>query len=80
MSAESELIVAAARLARNSPAAWDSFLAAVQTYSSQQITHCIQSPLDQLPVSQGRAQATARIYGILTDCLSSADKLEGKRK
>ena len=80
MSVETDLTMAAARMARQSPANWDAFLAAVQAYSSQQITYCIQSTLDQLPVSQGRAQATARLYGILADCIQSADKLEGKRK
>lgn len=80
MTVERDLIMAAARLARTAPINWDQFLAAVQAYSSQQITNCIQSPLDQLPVSQGRAQATARLYGILAECVSSADKIEGKRK
>lgn len=80
MTVENELVLAAARIARTSPDAWGRFIAAVQSYSSQQITHCIQSPLELLPVAQGRAQATARLYGILAECLSSADKLEGKRK
>ena len=62
------------------PDAWDRFIAAVQAYSSQQITNCIQSPLDVLPVTQGRAQATARLYGLLAECIASADKIEGKRK
>ena len=80
MTVETDLTLAAARIARSSPDAWDRFLAAVQAYSSQQITHCIQSPLEQLPVAQGRAQATARLYGLLAECVSSADKIEGKRK
>jgi hypothetical protein len=80
VTVETDLITAAARIARSSPDAWDRFVAAVQAYSSQQITHCIQSPLDLLPVAQGRAQATARLYGILAECIASADKLEGKRK
>jgi hypothetical protein len=80
MTAESDLVIAAARIARSSPDAWDQFLASVQAYSSQQIQNCIQSPLELLPVSQGRAQATARLYGILAECKASADKLEGKRK
>lgn len=80
MTVETELTLAAARIARSSPDAWDRFLAAVQAYSSQQITNCIQSPLDQLPVNQGRAQATARLYGLMAECLQGADKIEGKRK
>lgn len=80
MTVEQELTLAAARIARTSPDAWAQFIAAVQAYSSQQITNCIQSPLDQLPVAQGRAQVTARLFGILAECTSAADKIEGKRK
>jgi len=80
VTVETDLTLAAARIARSSPDAWDRFVAAVQAYSSQQITNCIQSPLDQLPVAQGRAQVTARLYGLLAECISSADKIEGKRK
>jgi hypothetical protein len=80
VTVEQDLTLAAARIARSSPDAWDRFVAAVQAYSSQQITNCIQSPLETLPVTQGRAQATARLYGLLAECISSADKIEGKRK
>lgn len=80
MTVEADLTLAAARIARTSPDAWNQFLAAAQAYSSQQITNCIQSPLDQLPVAQGRAQATARLYGLLAECIQGADKIEGKRK
>ena len=80
MTTETELTLAAARIARSSPDAWDRFIAAFQAYSSQQIQNCIQSPLELLPVAQGRAQTTARLYGLLSECVSSADKIEGKRK
>lgn len=80
MSLETDLTLAAARLARNAPESWERFLGAFQAYSSQQITNCVQSPLEDLPRAQGRAQATARLYGLLAECLSSADKIEGKRK
>lgn len=80
MSTESDLTMKAALLARNAPDSWKQFLGAFQDYSSQQIQNCIQSPLELLPVAQGRAQATARLYGLLAECLTSADKIEGKRK
>jgi hypothetical protein len=80
VSLDDELILAAARLARVAPENWKQFLGALSPYSSQQITNCVQSPLEELPRAQGRAQATARLYGLLADCLSSADKIEGKRK
>lgn len=80
MSIENDLILHAARLARSSPGNWEKFLGALQAYTSQNINQCIQSPLDELPRAQGRAQATARLYGILSDCIKSADKIEGKNK
>lgn len=80
MSVENELIMAAARVARVAPENWRQLLGALQAYSSLQITNCIQSPLEELPRAQGRAQATARLYGVMADCLASADKIEGKRK
>lgn len=80
MSPEHALILAAARLARTAPESWKQFLGALSDFSSQQITLCIQSPLEELPRTQGRAQATARLYGLMADCLASADKIEGKRK
>ncbi len=80
MSAENDLTMAAARLARIAPEGWKHLLGALQVYSSQQIQNCIQSPLEELPRAQGRAQATARLYGLMADCLPSADKIEGKRK
>lgn len=80
MSPENDLTMAAARLARTAPESWKQLLGALQAYSSQQIQNCIQSPLEELPRAQGRAQATARLYGLMAECLSSADKIEGKRK
>lgn len=80
MTTEEELTLAAARLARSAPENWERFLGAFSSYSSQQITNCVQSSLEELPRSQGRAQITARLYGIMADCLASADKIEGKRK
>ena len=80
MTTEEDLILAAARLARVAPENWKQFLGALQAYSSLQITNCVQSPLEELPRAQGRAQATARLYGLLAECLKSADKIEGKRK
>lgn len=77
---EQDLIVRAAVLARTSPDLWKQFVGALAAYSGQQATNCVQSPLDSLPVMQGRAQASARLHTLLADCVSSADKIEGKRK
>ena len=80
MTESEALTLAAAKLARSAPENWQQFIGALNSYSTLQITNCVQSPLEELPRAQGRAQATARLYGLLADCLASADKIEGKRK
>ena len=80
MSIESDLIHQAARLARLAPSDWNRFVGAFQAYSEQIAKQCIQSPLDELPRSQGRAQATAHRHGIFRDCTARADKLEERKK
>jgi hypothetical protein len=80
MTPEEEFILAAARVARAAPDSWKLLLGAAQSISTQQINYCIQSPLEELPRAQGRAQYAARIYGLMADCLASADKIERNRK
>jgi hypothetical protein len=79
MSAENQLIIAAAVLSRINPQPWAGFMRAFVTYNQYLTSNCIQSPLDNLPVAQGRAQATAHLFELFANCLSSADKLEGKK-
>lgn len=79
MNAEQQLIVACAVLSRTAPHPWAGFMRAFVEYN-QQLTHnCVQSPLDNLPVAQGRAQATARLLDLFANCLTSADKIEGRK-
>jgi len=80
VSPDRNLILASARLARSSPESWKQFLDGFRVYTDQQRDNCIQSPLENLPVAQGRAQLAAHLYGMLADCIASADKIEGKRK
>lgn len=80
MTADRDLILAAARLARSTPDGWKQFLGAFRAYADQHRDNCIQSPLTTLPVAQGRAQLAAQLNGLFAECLTSADKLEGKRK
>lgn len=77
---DKDLILNTARLARRAPDEWQHFLGALAKYVETQRSYCIQSPLDILPVAQGRAQACTAILALFTDCLSSADKIEGKHK
>ena len=80
MSADRELILAAARLARSSPEGWQQFLGAFRAYADQHRDNCIQASLTMLPVAQGRAQIAAQLHGLFADALVGADKIEGKRK
>lgn len=80
MIADRDLILKAAVLARSSPKSWSEFLGALSNFADQQKDNCIQSPLEHLPVAQGRAQLAAHLHKLLADCLSSADKIEGKSK
>ena len=72
--------MASARLARAAPKSWEEFLGAVAAYHRQQSDNCVQSPLEQLPVAQGRAQNAARFHSLLAACIASADKIERKSK
>jgi len=77
---DKDLILNSASLARRAPEEWQRFLGALAKYVEVQRNHCIASPLETLPVAQGRAQACTALYALLAECLSSADKIEGKRK
>ncbi len=80
MKPEELLAVRAAHLARANPEAYRLFMEAVQAYYAKTVQLCINSPLESLPNAQGRAQAIAHIGETLADCISTADKLEGKSK
>jgi len=79
MIGDRELILRAAELARTAPRSWKEFLGALSNFTDHQKNNCIQSPLDQLPVAQGRAQLAAHLHDLLANCISSADKIEGKK-
>lgn len=80
MSDNKELILSSASLARRAPQEWQVFLGALAKYTETHRSYCIQSPLETLPVAQGRAQACTALLALLAECLASADKIEGKRK
>ena len=80
MIGDRELILRAAALARTSPRSWTEFLGALSNFTDQIKNDCIQSPLEQLPVAQGRAQLAAHLTALLANCIPSADKIESKSK
>ena len=80
MSADRDLILSAARLARGYPEGWKQFMGSFRAYADQHRDNCIQSALPTLPVAQGRAQLAALLHQLFAECTVSADKIEGKRK
>jgi len=77
---EDMLVQRAAHLARLNPEVWGLFMRALRDFSTHTTYNCINSPLDELPRAQGRAQAIARITDLLADCVTRAEKLERKPK
>ena len=80
MTPEQQLTSAAARLARIAPGEWETFLGAMILYTNLNISNCIQSSLEELQRNQGRAQSSARLLSLMTDCLVNADRIQGKAK
>jgi hypothetical protein len=75
-----ELILRAAALARRSPQEWSEFLAAFKDYTDVNRERCVSSPLDTLPVAQGRAQNCAALLRLFQECVQTADQITEKRK
>lgn len=71
-----ELIMAAAAVARSNPTEWERFVGAFTRYSQENVVNLMQSTLEELPRSQGRAQIAAQLQGIMAECLQMAAKLE----
>jgi hypothetical protein len=78
--AEIQYVHAAAQLSRVAPESFADFVRAAQVFSAQQTSHCIQSPIEHLPVAQGRAQIAAHLASLLADCRQLADKHKGTQK
>ncbi len=74
------LIQKAAELARRAPKEWAEFLDALKTSSEEARDQCVQSPLAELPRTQGRAQSLKALLTLLTDALRSADRIATLRK
>lgn len=76
MSAEIDrLALKATALSHVNKQAWDEFLDALEGYSRIVIMDCIKSPLDQLPVAQGRAQQMSQLLDKLRNAPAVAQKL-----
>lgn len=79
MQPKEELILKAATLARIAPDDWRNFVEALGRYAEVHRENLIKSPLNELPVNQGRAQTASSLREMLADCLISADRIKGKK-
>jgi hypothetical protein len=77
---DQDLILAAARLARSSPREWESFLGEFEKTVGHDKDKLLQSPADRLQQAQGYAQSTLRMYTVLKNAVSAADKMQGKNR
>lgn len=78
--ADREVILKAADLARSRPQEWAAFVAALDTYTTTIRDQCISSPLDVLPVAQGRAQQCVALLRLLENCVKAADQILEKKR
>lgn len=80
VTAEEELYLRAARLARMAPTDWEQFVVAFRAYSQSLATvYLNQSHLEELPRSQGRAQIAAHLTDAFADVLRRAAKIEERK-
>lgn len=79
-SAERDLILKTAVLARSAPEKFEDFIAALRAHTDALKDVCVMSPLEMLQVNQGRAQATAALLKTLSEALKKADELERSPK
>lgn len=72
----SDLATVAAELARSAPHQWHAFLVALKAYSDEARDNLVASPMDRLPLMQGRAQASAQLLHTLQQAIKIADQIE----
>ena len=78
MQPRETLIVKAAHLSKSSPTAWQNFLDAFGEYVELHRKQLLNSPLPELPVNQGRAQALATLLEDMKTCAATAEKIAQK--
>lgn len=69
------LTLKAAALLRVAPEEWAAFVDALAVYVEVHRNNVIHSPLPELPVNQGRAQALSSLLTTLKDCRANAEKV-----
>lgn len=80
MTADDQIVLAVARIARTAPDSWQQLLDALSEHHAQNERNLLKSPIDQLPTHQGRAQNSARLRELFANCKAMADKIEERKK
>lgn len=78
MNAAQNLTMKAASLARIAPEQWRDFLAALADFRDHHRENLVQSPLNELPINQGRAQILGALHKNLSECLVNSEKMTKK--
>lgn len=76
LSPEEQVAVAASNLKGSNPQEFDRLLGALNLLTESVQDRCIQSPVEQLQVNQGHAQAMLRLRRIFATCRETAEKLK----
>ncbi len=74
MADRPDLVIEAARLARNAPEEWKHFLNALAAHTEVSRNNCVTSPVAELQVNQGKAQALTDLCERLDNCIVKADR------
>ncbi len=80
MQIQEELTLKSAALAKSSPTQWQDFLRAFKSIVEDQKEKLVNSPLEQLQVSQGRAHVLQATYKILEDCITNSEQMKRNKK
>lgn len=80
MQHTNHLVEKAAILSRTVPNEWHGFLNALSEYSNKQTEILVNSPVVDLQVAQGKAQALKTLLSTLANAADTADKIAGKAK
>lgn len=73
--ATKEFLRATAALARSAPREWEAFITELRLYADRKRDECVQSPLADLPVAQGRAQGVNQLTKDISEAKTQADKI-----
>lgn len=75
MQHKSDLIFAAAAIARTSPENWAAFLLALSVHVDAQKDILVNSQSVDLPKMQGRVQSLVLLHKALSECKQEAEKI-----